>query len=427
MDQITLAPIKRMTGEVNLPGSKSLSNRALLLSALATGSTTLENLLKSDDTERMVIALRQLNTTIALSPDWHDCLVHGHGGLFEPPSETNFFLGNAGTAIRPLTSILSLIPGTFVVDGDQYMRQRPIAHLVDALTQLGANMEYLDKEGYPPLRIIGGEVRSGNVNVQGDISSQYLTSLLLTLPLLEGDSRINVFGEQVSKPYLDLTLDIMTKFGVHADREDYHTYLIPGGQQYRSPGRYLVEGDASSASYFFAAGAIAGGPVRVYGIGEDSVQGDIAFLDVIERMGARVERGDNWIEVEGDKLSGIDLDLNHIPDAAMTVATMALFARGKTTIRNIYNWRVKETDRMHAMATELRKLGAEVETGDDYIVIDPPKKIRAAVIDTWGDHRMAMCFSLAALGDAEVTINDPDCTAKTFPNYFEVFNTLAVR
>lgn len=427
MEQIKLEPIKNMAGEVHLPGSKSLSNRALLLSALASGNTTLENLLKSDDTERMVTALRQLNTTIELSSDWQECLIHGHGGLFETPSETNFFLGNAGTAIRPLTSILSLIPGTFVVDGDQYMRQRPIAHLVDALSQLGANMEYLDKEGYPPLRIIGGEVVSGNVNIQGDISSQYLTSLLLALPLLEGDSRINVFGEQVSRPYLDLTLDIMARFGVRADSEQYHTYLVPGGQQYRSPGRYLVEGDASSASYFFAAGAIAGGPVRVYGIGEDSVQGDIAFLHVIERMGAKVERGDDWVEVRAGELSGIDLDLNHIPDAAMTVAAMALFARDRTTIRNIYNWRVKETDRMHAMATELRKLGAGVETGDDYIVIDPPEKILPAVIDTWGDHRIAMSFSLAALGDAPITINDPDCTAKTFPGYFEVFNSLATR
>ncbi|MEX2489847.1 MAG: 3-phosphoshikimate 1-carboxyvinyltransferase [Pseudomonadales bacterium] len=426
MDQITLTPIKHMTGEIRLPGSKSLSNRALLLSALASGSTTLENLLKSEDTQIMVKALRQLHTTIELSEDWQQCVIHGHSGLFQPPSNTTFFLGNAGTAIRPLTSILSLIPGTFTVDGDQYMRRRPIAHLVDALAQLGAKIDYLQEDGYPPLKIIGGDIKAGNVNIEGNISSQYLTSLLLTLPMLEEhDSRINVFGEQVSKPYLDLTLDIMQKFGVHATHEDYHTFTIPGGQQYCAPGRYLVEGDASSASYFFAAAAIAGGPIRVYGIGENSIQGDIAFLDVIETMGAQVQRTPDWIEIRGGQLTAVDLDLNHIPDAAMTVAAMALFARGKTRIRNIYNWRVKETDRMHAMATELRKLGANVDTGEDYLVIDPPDSILPATIDTYGDHRIAMSFSLAALGDAEIIINDPDCTAKTFPDYFNVFASLA--
>lgn len=425
MDKITLAPIRHMAGDVHLPGSKSLSNRALLLSALASGTTTLANLLRSDDTERMVEALIQLDTSIALSEDWKDCQVQGHGGIFGTPAQTEFFLGNAGTAIRPLTSTLCLVPGTFTVDGDQYMRERPIEHLVDALRQLGAAIEYLGAEGYPPLRVTGGSLQGGHVDIRGNISSQYLTSLLMTLPLLEDDSHIEIVGEQVSKPYLDITLDIMAQFGVTASHDNYECFEVPGKQRYRSPGRYLVEGDASSASYFFAAAAIRGGPIRVHGVGRHSVQGDIAFLDVIEQMGANVDRQDDYVEVSAGRLVGVDMDLNHIPDAAMTVATLALFAKGPTKIRNIYNWRVKETDRMHAMATELRKLGATVETGEDYIVIDPPDEIRPAGIDTYGDHRVAMSFSLAALGNAEITINDPDCTAKTFPDYFDVFNGLA--
>ncbi|HKI73892.1 MAG TPA: 3-phosphoshikimate 1-carboxyvinyltransferase, partial [Pseudomonadales bacterium] len=328
--------------------------------------------------------------------------------------------GNAGTAIRPLTAVLSLIPGTYLIDGDQYMRERPIEHLGDALTQLGATVNYTQRTGYPPLELVGGHVTGGHVEIPGNISSQYLTALLLALPLAAQDSDITVIGEQVSKPYLDLTLDVMKRFGATAGHENYQRFSIPGGQQYRSPGRYLIEGDASSASYFFAAAAIAGGTVRVHGVGRQSVQGDIEFLDVIEQMGAGVTRADDWIEVSRGELRGVDLDLNHIPDAAMTVATLALFASGPTRIRNIYNWRVKETDRMTAMATELRKLGATVETGEDYMVIDPPDQLTPAEIDTYGDHRIAMSFSLAALG-THVTINDPECTAKTFPDYFGVF------
>lgn len=425
MNQLTLEPIRYFSGEVNLPGSKSLSNRALLLSALASGDTRLDNLLKSDDTARMVDALRQLGVDVVLSEDWQTCLVHGNGGLFAAPRQPEFFLGNAGTAIRPLTAILALIPGTFVIDGDQYMRERPIAHLADALMHLGARVEYLGRTGYPPLELTGGEVRGGRVSIAGNISSQYLTALLLCLPLAPDDSEITVIGEQVSRPYLDITLNIMGRFGVKASHEGYKTFVIEGGQRYTSPGSYLIEGDASSATYFFAAAAIKGGTVRVHGLGKHSVQGDVHFLDVIERMGARVERSDNWVEVTKGDLVGVDMDMNHIPDAAMTVATMALFARGRTTIRNVYNWRVKETDRMTAMATELGKLGATVETGEDYISISPPDRLEAASIDTYGDHRMAMAFSLAALGDVAITINDPECTAKTFPDFFDVYRSLA--
>ena len=433
MDQLVLKPIRQFGGEVNLPGSKSLSNRALLLAGLSEGETQLENLLLSEDTEQMLGALNQFGIQITfvdeesgLTSEYPTtrCVVSGNSGLFTPPNEGHFSLGNAGTAIRPLTSILSLCLGTFTIDGDQYMRERPIAHLSEALVQLGAKITYLGKEGCPPIRVEGGKIKGGKVSVRGDISSQYLTSLLMALPLAPLDSDISIIGEQVSKPYLDITLDIMEKFGVQASHENYQRFSIPGRQQYKSPEKYLIEGDASSASYFYAAGAIGGGPVTVTGLGRNSVQGDIEFLEVISEMGAVVEKGEKSITVSGGQLHGIDMDLNHIPDAAMTIAAMALFAEGPTRIRNIYNWRVKETDRLHAMSTELRKLGAVVETGEDFIFIDPPEKITSATIDTYGDHRIAMCFSLAAFGDAEITINDPACVAKTFPTYFELFANL---
>ncbi|MFT5563144.1 MAG: 3-phosphoshikimate 1-carboxyvinyltransferase, partial [Litorivivens sp.] len=316
MDPLTLKSVRTVGGEINLPGSKSLSNRALLLAALCPDETTLINLLKSEDTERMVDALRQLGIAITLSEDYQTCTVRGNDGLFAPPNDTRFMLGNAGTAIRPLTGMLAMISGTFTIDGDEYMRERPIHHLVEALTQLGAQIEYLGKPDCPPIRVKGGKIKGGKVSVRGDISSQYLTALLMALPLANNDSEVTVIGEQVSKPYLDLTLDIMDRFGVKASHNNYQSYQIAGRQTYQSPGQYLIEGDASSASYFFAAAAIKGGTIKVNGIGKDSVQGDIDFLEVIEAMGAKVQRGDTWVEVEGAPLKAIDMDLNHIPDAA---------------------------------------------------------------------------------------------------------------
>ncbi|MCB1645393.1 MAG: 3-phosphoshikimate 1-carboxyvinyltransferase [Pseudomonadales bacterium] len=427
MEQLIIEPVTHAEGEIQLPGSKSLTNRALLLAALATGETRLHNLLNSADTERMLEALNQLAVPLETNHQAAECLVTGQGRPFTPPNEMSFFLGNAGTAIRPLTSILSLCQGTFLIDGDEYMRERPIEHLIEALNQLGVKTEYLGKHGCPPVRLHGGTLKGGKVSVKGNISSQYLTALLMTLPLAREDSEITVIGEQVSKPYLDITLDIMEKFGVHASHDNYQLFKVPGGQQYTSPGDYLIEGDASSASYFFAAAAIKGGTIRVNGLGRDSVQGDIGFLDVMEAMGATVTRTDNWIEVTGGELRPVDMDLNHIPDAAMTVAMVALFAKGKSRISNIYNWRVKETDRMTAMATELRKLGAIITTGEDFIEIEPPEELQPATIDTYGDHRMAMCFSLAALGSSPVTINDPGCVDKTFPTYFTLFNQVTQR
>ena len=427
MKQLTLLPTQKISGELTLPGSKSLSNRALLLSALAEGTTQLKNILRSEDTEQMVQALRQLGIKISLSSTGEFCEVQGNAGLFGTPKQKTFSLGNAGTAIRPLTAILSLIPGEFIIDGDQYMRKRPIKHLVDALRSLGAEVRYPGKAGCPPIVLKGGLVDGGDISVRGEISSQYLTALLMAFPLAPKSSKIKIVGDQVSKPYLDITLKMLKKFEVTAAHDDYQVFRIPGGQKYQSPGMFLIEGDASSASYFFGAAAISQSRIRVHGLGKNSIQGDYQFLKIIEQMGARVERSDEWTDVIGGHLRGVDVDLNHIPDAAMTIATIALFAKGPTTIRNIYNWRVKETDRMHAMGEGLTRLGANVQTREDSITINPPSEIAAATIDTYGDHRIAMSFSLAALGNAPVTINDPDCTRKTFPGYFDLFESLSIK
>ena len=308
------------------------------------------------------------------------------------------------------------------------MHERPIEDLVTALRSLGARIEYLGREGYPPLRITGGALAGGKISIPGDISSQFLTSILMAAPLAQAPTEIQVIGEQVSKPYLGITLDAMKRFGVDVEHDDLQHVRVPSAG-YVSPGEFLVEGDASSATYFLAAGAIAGGPVRVHGVGRDSVQGDVAFTRVLEAMGANIEIGEDWIEASAPegKLRAIDMDLNPIPDAAMTAAALALFAEGTSVLRNLYNLRVKETDRIQALATELRKLGAQVEAGHDYLEITPPQRLNPATIDTYDDHRMAMSLSLAALGDADIQIRNPECVSKTFPGYFEVFESICVR
>lgn len=417
MKQLVLQPIHHTQGTVHLPGSKSMTNRVLLLASLAEGVTDVRNMLQSEDTTHMLNALRTLGVSISVDEGGTDCRVQGIGGPF-PASDAELFLGNSGTTMRSLCAAICLGNGDFTLTGEPRMWERPIKDLVDALRALGADIQYLKADGYPPLRIQANGLPGGNVKIRGNISSQYLTGLLLAAPLCEGDMTIEVEGELVSKPYITMTLDVMRRFGVSVVNEDFQTFKVSGGQPYVSPGQAHVEGDASSATYFLSAGAISG-KVRVDGVGSDSVQGDIAHADVLKQMGASVSMGPDWIEVEHGDLHGVDLDLNHMPDAAMTVAVTALFAKGKTTIRNIYNWRVKETDRLSAMATELRKVGADVVEGNDYLEITPPEQIRAAVIDTYNDHRMAMCFSLAALGDATITINDPDCVSKTFPDYFD--------
>lgn len=418
MESLTLQPIARVDGAINLPGSKSVSNRALLLAALACGKTVLTNLLDSDDVRHMLNALSALGINYTLSADRTRCDITGNGGPLRAPGALELFLGNAGTAMRPLAAALCLGQNEIVLTGEPRMKERPIGHLVDSLRQSGANIDYLEQENYPPLRLRGGFI-GGDIEVDGSVSSQFLTALLMTAPLAPKDTIIRVKGELVSKPYIDITLNLMKTFGVEIANHHYQQFVVKGGQQYHSPGRYLVEGDASSASYFLAAGAIKGGTVKVTGIGRKSMQGDIRFADVLEKMGATITWGDDFIACTRGELHAIDMDMNHIPDAAMTIATTALFAKGTTTLRNIYNWRVKETDRLFAMATELRKVGAEVEEGHDYIRITPPAKLQHADIGTYNDHRMAMCFSLVALSDTPVTILDPKCTAKTFPDYFE--------
>ncbi|MDX8924945.1 3-phosphoshikimate 1-carboxyvinyltransferase [Salmonella enterica] len=418
MESLTLQPIARVDGAINLPGSKSVSNRALLLAALACGKTVLTNLLDSDDVRHMLNALSALGINYTLSADRTRCDITGNGGALRAPGALELFLGNAGTAMRPLAAALCLGQNEIVLTGEPRMKERPIGHLVDSLRQGGANIDYLEQENYPPLRLRGG-FTGGEIEVDGSVSSQFLTALLMTAPLAPEDTTIRVKGELVSKPYIDITLNLMKTFGVEITNHHYQQFVVKGGQQYHSPGRYLVEGDASSASYFLAAGAIKGGTVKVTGIGRKSMQGDIRFADVLEKVGATITWGDDFIACTRGELHAIDMDMNHIPDAAMTIATTALFAKGTTTLRNIYNWRVKETDRLFAMATELRKVGAEVEEGHDYIRITPPAKLHHADIGTYNDHRMAMCFSLVALSDTPVTILDPKCTAKTFPDYFE--------
>lgn len=425
MLSLTLQPIKKFNGTINLPGSKSVSNRALLLSALSKGNTRLTNLLDSDDVRYMLDALAALGVKYQLSHDRTICDVEGVGGILHSTHALELFLGNAGTAMRPLAAALSLGNNNIVLTGEPRMKERPIGHLVDSLRQGGAKIDYLENEGYPPLHIQGG-FTGGNIQVDGSVSSQFLTALLMASPLAPNDTEITIVGDLVSKPYIDITIKMMAIFGVTVTNHHYQKFTIKANQSYQSPVNYLVEGDASSASYFLAAAAIKGGTVRVTGIGEKSLQGDTQFAHVLEKMGAKITWADDYIECTRCELNGIDMDMNHIPDAAMTIATTALFAKGPTTIRNIYNWRVKETDRLYAMATELRKVGATVEEGKDYITIEPPAKLTHAEIKTYNDHRIAMCFSLVALSDTPVTILDPKCTMKTFPDYFEQFKRLSV-
>lgn len=438
MDYLELAPIRRVSGSVKLPGSKSISNRILLLSALGSGDTRVHDLLDSDDTRRMLDALR------ALGVDWAReqggvLRVRGTAGAF-PVKQAELFLGNAGTAFRPLTAVLAFAGGHYRLSGVPRMHERPIGDLVDALRSLGADINYLGKTGYPPLAISPALMHGGKVSIRGDVSSQFLTALLIALPLCAARTEIDVKGDLISKPYVDITLNTMRRFGIAVVREDWSRFEIPAASRYLSPGEIHVEGDASSASYFLAAGAISGltggGPVRVEGVGRDSIQGDVRFAEALEMMGAQVTFGENWIEAGAGnaaarhgKLRAYDADFNHIPDAAMTLAVAALFADGPCQLRNIGSWRVKETDRIAAMATELRKLGAQAEEGPDWLRITPPHDSRLtpdAVIDTYDDHRVAMSFALAALGGVPVRINDPGCVAKTFPEYFDVLARISV-
>lgn len=421
---LDLAPLAAAAGTVRLPGSKSLSNRTLLLAGLAEGITEIRDLLDSDDTARMLEALATLGVRVEGDPASGTVRVHGCGGRF-PVDEAELFLGNAGTAFRPLTAVLALNGGRYRLRGVARMHERPIGDLVEALRAMGASIHYEAVEGFPPLRIEAASVRAPDtLRVRGDVSSQFLSALLMALPLTGRAAAVEVEGELISKPYVDITLNTLARFGVSVGRQGYQRFELPAGSRYRSPGVVHVEGDASGASYFLAAGAVGGGPVRVEGVGRGSIQGDVRFADALEGLGAQVRWGDNWIEASAPasgRLKAFDLDLNHIPDAAMTLAVVALFTDGPCRLRNIASWRVKETDRIAAMANELRKLGALVVEHPDQLEVQSPALLRGAAIETYDDHRMAMCLSLAALGGVPVRIIDPGCVAKTFPDYFERF------
>ncbi|GAB2531750.1 bifunctional 3-phosphoshikimate 1-carboxyvinyltransferase/cytidylate kinase [Simplicispira piscis] len=432
---LDLPALQSAQGSVQLPGSKSISNRVLLLAALSQGTTTVHDLLASDDTRVMLDALRQLGCGV--EEDGAQARITGLGGR-QPTSPATLFLGNAGTAMRPLTAALALLGGVFELSGIARMHERPIGDLVDALRQLGCHIDYLGNDGYPPLRIaqpdgVPALALSTPIRVRGDVSSQFLTALLMALPLAATHQNvvIEVVGELISKPYIHITLQLLERFGITVHHENWQRFTITAGSSYRSPGSIHVEADASSASYFIAAGAIAaadgmGNGIKILGVGLDSIQGDIRFVEAAQAMGAHITGGPNWLQIGRGAwpLKAIDLDCNHIPDAAMTLSVMALYAQGTTSLRNIASWRVKETDRIAAMATELRKLGATVEETADSIHITPPATPgdwRAASIHTYDDHRVAMCFSLAAFNPAglPVRIQDPQCVAKTFPDYFE--------
>ncbi|MDR7376105.1 3-phosphoshikimate 1-carboxyvinyltransferase [Rhodoferax ferrireducens] len=431
---LDLPPLESAQGTVVLPGSKSISNRVLLLAALSGGTTRVHDLLDSDDTRVMLDALAQLGCGIRR--DGKVLEIDGLAGQLRN-SQADLFMGNAGTAIRPLTAALAVLGGDFSLHGVPRMHERPIGDLVDALRQLGCQIAYTGQDGYPPLRIGQPQLKlDAPIRVRGDVSSQFLTALLMALPLVaQQDVTIEVVGELISKPYIEITLNLLARFGITVQRNGWASFTIPAGSRYQSPGDIHVEADASSASYFIALGALAtstGGQIRIEGVGAASIQGDIRFVEAAEHMGARIVSGPNWLEISRGSwpLKAIDLDCNHIPDAAMTLAVMALYADGTTTLRNIASWRVKETDRIAAMATELRKLGATVEEGADYIRVTPPAVVadwKAASIHTYDDHRVAMCFSLAAFNPARlpVRIEDPKCVAKTFPDYFEALLALA--
>lgn len=433
--EIVLQPIKEISGTVKLPGSKSLSNRILLLAALAEGTTVVDNLLDSDDVRYMLAALKTLGLSVDDDSVMKRAIVAGSGGLFpigkDSKDEVQLFLGNAGTAMRPLTAAVTAAGGnaSYILDGVPRMRERPIEDLVVGLRQLGADVNCTLGTNCPPVRVnANGGLPGGKVKLSGSISSQYLTALLMAAPLALGDVEIEIIDKLISVPYVEMTLKLMERFGVTVEHSSsWDRFFVKGGQKYKSPGNAYVEGDASSASYFLAGAAVTGGTVTVEGCGTSSLQGDVKFAEVLEKMGAKVSWTENSVTVTGPpqdpskkRLRAIDVNMNKMPDVAMTLAVVALYADGPTAIRDVASWRVKETERMIAICTELRKLGATVEEGPDYCVITPPEKLNVTAIDTYDDHRMAMAFSLAACADVPVTIRDPGCTRKTFPDYLEV-------
>lgn len=425
MDTLLLPQIDAVEGTVNLPGSKSISNRALLLSALAEGPAHLENLLDSNDVNHMVMALETLGFDVDRDKEARSIKFTGAGGPL-PAGTFDLYLENAGTAVRSMTAAVCLGQGEYRIDGNERMRERPIAHLVDSLRQLGADISYEITDGCPPLNIkTPNGLKGGHCTIDGTVSSQYLTAVLIAAPYAQEDVTVTIKDELTSKPYIDMTIKIMQRFGVEVENNNFESFFIKAGQKYVNPEKLFIEGDASSASYFLGSAAI-NGSIRVTGCGTDSIQGESGFANVMGLMGAEVEYGENYIEVKSTgKLKGVDIDMNTMTDTGMTLAVVAMYAEGPTAIRNIYNWRVKETERILAVKTELIKAGATVEEGHDYIIVTPPEGgIKEATIDTYDDHRMAMAFALLSFGSDKITINDPGCTRKTFPTYFDVLGSV---
>lgn len=417
---ITLKSPFKIEGEISLPGSKSITNRALLLASLSNGKTKLKNILYSDDVKYMLKALKKLGVKFDLSKKKKYCVIYGQGKNFPKNKNITLFLGNAGTAVRFLLSALSIKKNNIIITGDNRMQERPIKHLVDALKQRKVKIKYLKNNGFVPL-LVHGKFIGGKIILDGSISSQFLTAILIISPLSKMNTKIIIKNNLVSKPYIDITIKMMKSFGIFIKNKNYKKFYIIGNQTYVSPKKYLIESDASSASYFLSAAAIKGGVVKINGIGKKSIQGDIKFVEVLKKMGAKIFLKKNSITCIGSKLNSINMDMNDIPDAAMTIAITALFAQGETKIKNIYNWRVKETDRLYAISHELKKIGAKVKEGRDYLVINAPKKFKEATINTYNDHRIAMCFSLISLSGVPVTLLNPKCVNKTFPDYFLKF------
>ncbi len=424
MKQKKLKASSKVDGQICLPGSKSITNRVLLMAALSNGETLIQNYLASDDTKQMLNAFKKLNVNYKILKKEH-VLINGSNQIF-PKKKAKLFLGNAGTAFRPLTAVLSIMQGEYSLDGIKRMHERPIKDLVDALRQIGAKINYLNNAGFPPIQILPGTINcKKTIKIKGNVSSQYLTALLIAGPLCKEHLKIQIVGKLISKPYIKITLKLLKKFGIKYINNDWKNFTLEHSSIYKSPKKISIEGDASSASYFFAAGAIAG-TVEVVNINKKSIQGDLEFLDIIKKMGAQIEYLSNSIRVtKKNQLKGMEVDCSNIPDAAMTLATLALFAKGITTLKSIGSWRVKETDRILAMQTELRKFGATVKSSNDSLTIKPPEVIKNNIIvDTYDDHRMAMCFSLICLANKNIIINDPDCTNKTYPNFFKDFGSI---
>lgn len=407
------------SGEVRLPGSKSIGNRSLLLAALSRGETILENLPTSDDVQ---VLLRQLPALGVKAGAGGDALqVTGAGGAFSI-REGRFEVDNAGTALRPLVAVLSAGEGEFVVDGNEQMRRRPVGDLVQAVAGAGVDI-HCSEQGTPPVSIRTSGWKNTEFRVSGKTSSQFVSALLLAAPLSGRRVVLRLPEEPVSRPYIDLTIRMMEQFGVRVEREDYLTFVVPEGQCYTSPGRYAVEGDATAATYFLTAGILSG-PVRVYGLDESSIQGDIRYLAILRALGGRIKAGKGWIEAQYQgPVHGISVDMNDMPDAAMTLAVTGLFSEGAVDIRNVENLRVKESERIRGLKTELERLGAIVEERRDGLTVHPPAAMHDAEIQTYRDHRMAMAFSLACLR-TPITILDPHCVNKTYPGYFGDFERI---